>query len=182
MAMDLADKMELLHAALRNDDIAEFARLLALYPECRYDGAGDDWWMNYAAMDGKLWAVELLVDQGADVNKPSNSTDSVPSPEGPIVYAADNGHATVVRYMLDRGAVVNHLIDGRVRCQALVGAAIWGHLDVAKLLVERGAEVNAVWAEMTPLDRAELHGQHEVVSYLRSVGGRTATELGETGG
>jgi ankyrin repeat protein len=180
--MDRADKMELLHAALRADDARGFARLLARYPECRYDGAGDDYWLNLAATDGKLWAVELLVERGADVNKPSNSTDSVPHPEGPIVYAADGGHVDVVRYMLDRGAAINHPVNGRVRCQALVGAAIWGHLAVAKLLVERGAAVNAVWAEKTPLDQAELWGRDEVAAYLRSVGGRTAVELGESPG
>jgi ankyrin repeat protein len=179
--MDLADKQELLYDALRADDASEFARLLALYPECRYDGGGDDMWMASAAMRGKLWAVEWLVARGADVNRPSNSTDSVPHPEGPIVYAAQEGRLDVVRYMLDRGAAINHLIGGRVRCQALAGAAIWGHLEVAKLLVEREAEVNAVWAEMTPLDRAEQHGREEVAAYLRSVGGKTAEGLGTAG-
>ncbi|AMV28569.1 Ankyrin repeats (3 copies) [Gemmata sp. SH-PL17] len=178
--MDRADKMELLHAALRNDNATEFARLLKRFPDCRYDGAGDDYWMSAVAMRGKLWAIELLVARGADVNRPSNSTDSVPSPEGPIVYAANNGHMDVVRYMLDRGAEINHMIEGRVRCQALVGAAIWGHLDVVKLLVERGAAVNAVWAEMTPLDQSELHGRDEVAAYLRSIGWKTAAELGES--
>ena len=166
--MDRAAKMKQLHAALERDDRAEFARLLKRYPDCRYKESGDDYWMSTACMYGKLWAVELLVAQGADVNRPSNSTDSVPSPEGPIVKAADSGHLDVVRYMLDQGAKINHVVNGRVRCRALAGAAIGGHLDVARLLVERGAEINAVWAEMTPLDHAVVWGRDEVAAYLQS--------------
>lgn len=175
--MTLSEKTGLVHEALTNEDSKEFARILSLYPECRYDGAGDDWWMNSAAMHGKLRILELLVDHGADVNKRSNSTDSVPAPEGAIVTAAESGHADVVRYMLDRGAVINHVVNGRVRCQALAGAAIWGKLEVAQVLVAAGAEVNAVWARMTPLDRAVRHNRLEVAEYLRSVGGRAAVEV-----
>lgn len=136
--------------------------------------------MDAAARDGKLWAVRWLVERGADVNKPSNSTDSVPAPEGAILFAAARGHVDVVRYMLDRGAVINHPVNGRIRCQALAGAAIGGHPEVARLLVERGAAVNAVWAEMTPLDQAELWGRDEVAAYLRSVGGEYPHQLGES--
>lgn len=173
----LAEKTGLFDRAMHNNDSSGFSQLLMLYPECRYDGGGNDWWMKSAAMDGKLWLVELLVGLGADVNKPSNSTDSVPAPEGAIVIAAESGHADIVSYMLDRGAVINHAVNGRVRCQALAGAAIWGKLEVAKILVEAGAEVNAVWARMTPLDRAVRHNRPEVADYLRSVGGKAAAEV-----
>ncbi len=175
--MTHAEKTGLFVAALDINDAPEFSRLLSLYPECRYDGGGDDWWMGSAAMNGKLWLIKLLVGLGADVNMPSNSTDSVPAPEGPIVIAAQSGHADIVRYMLERGAVINHVVKGRVRCQALAGAAIWGKLEVAKVLVAAGAEVNAVWARMTPLDQAVRHNRPEVAKYLRSVGGKTAAEL-----
>ena len=176
--MDRAAKMKQLHAALGRDDRAEFARLLKRYPDCRYKESGDDSWMSTACMYGKLWAVELLVARGGDVNRPSNSTDSVPSPEGPIVQAAGGGNLEVVRYMLDRGAVINQVVDGRVRCFALSRAAREGHLAVVRLLVERGAEVNAVWAEMTPLDHAVVWGRDEVAAYLQSVGAKRANELG----
>lgn len=179
--MDLERQVAELDAALRADDAAGFARLLDRYPAARYDGAGDDWWMSSAASDGRLWAVELLVARGADVNKPSNSTDSVPSPEGPIVQAAGSGNVDLVRFLLDRGAVVNHVIGGRARCFALTQAAWGGHLEVVRLLVERGAAVNAVWGEKTAVDFAEW-GQDEVHDYLRSVGGKTAVELGGAAG
>jgi ankyrin repeat protein len=172
-----ADKWNAIYTALLADDRDEFARLLTVYPERRYDGAGDDGWMNLAASRGKLWAVRLLVEQGADVNKPSNSTDSVPSPEGPIVGAAESGNVELVRYMLDLGARVNHPVNGQTRCYALSGAAMEGQLEVVKLLIERGADVNASWARKTALDHAEGCGQPEIAAYLRSVGGKTADEL-----
>ena len=175
--MDRADKMELLHAALQAYDATKFARLLAQYPDCRYDGAGDDCWMRTACTDGKLWAVELLVDQGANINKPTNSTDSDPHPEGPIVQAAGSGNVELVRYLLDRGASVNYTIAGQVRCFALTRAAWKGPLNVVRLLVERGAEINAAWANKTALDHALQWGRDDIAAYVRSVGGKTASEL-----
>jgi ankyrin repeat protein len=69
-------------------------------------------------------------------------------------------------------------VNGQTRCYALAEAALEGHPEVAKLLVERGAEVNAVWARKTALDHALDEDQEEVADYLRSVGGKTAEELG----
>ena len=94
--MTKAEKMELLYAALHDDDADEFKRLLALYPDCRLNDSGDDGWMDAAAMRGKSWAIEYLVAEGADINKPSNSTDSTPLPEGPIQWAASGGHLDTV--------------------------------------------------------------------------------------
>ncbi|HEY1191866.1 MAG TPA: ankyrin repeat domain-containing protein [Gemmata sp.] len=133
-------------------------------------------WMHSAADVGLLPVIEMLVAAGADVNTPQ-SNHSVPSPEGVIDTAAAEGHLEVVRWFLDHGAVINHVITGRVRCFALAGAAGSGHLEVVKLLVERGAAVNSCWAELTPLDHAVMYGQVEVAAYLRSVGGKTAAEL-----
>ncbi len=94
-----------------------------------------------------------------------------------IDTAASEGHLEVVRWLLDNGATVNHVVNGQTRCFALTGAAFRGRLDVVKLLVERGAMLNAVWAGMTPLDHALAYDKKEVGSYLRSVGGKTAKEL-----
>ena len=182
MAMDRADKMELLYAALGGDNAHKFERLLGLYPECRVTSSGDDRWLSVAASSGRLEVVKYLVGQGADVNKPTNSTDSVPAPEGPIVEAAGSGSVELVRFLLDCGAQVNHLISGRPRCYALSQASNRGHLDVVKLLIERGADVNAEWARMTALDMALDWGRDAVADYLVSVGGKTAEELrGATG-
>ena len=175
--MTKAEKMELLYAALHDDDADEFKRLLALYPDCRLNDSGDDGWMDAAAMDGKPWAIEYLVAEGADVNKPSNSTDSTPLPEGPIQWAAAGGHLDTVRVMLDLGARVNTVLSGQRRCVPLWFAVADGHLEVVRLLAERGADVNASRNDATALDDAIFYDRDEVAAYLRSVGGKTAAEL-----
>ncbi len=177
--MTRKDMMKFISSAYESDNIVDFAQLLTDYPECRTysDGSSGNRWLSDAALDGKLEILKVLISSGADVNEPSNPGDSVPAPEGAIVYACDGGHLEVVRYLLDRGAKINHVVNGRVRCQALVGAVIEGHVDVAKLLVDRGAEVNAIWGQMTPLDRAVMHRQTAAADYLRSVGGKTAMEV-----
>ncbi len=171
------EKSILFNDVLETDDSDLFGKLLIAHPECKFHDDGRDYWLSSAAHDGRLNIVKLLVSLGANVNDPSNPSDSGPSPEGAIEYAANRGHLDVVRYLLDHGAIVNHMVNGRIRCQALVGAVIWGHLEVAKMLVERGADVNAIWAQMTPLDRAIQHMRPEIEEYLRSVGGKTAMEV-----
>jgi hypothetical protein len=57
---------------------------------------------------------------------------------------------------------------------------IGGQRDVAQYLLERGAELNWVstWDQLTPLDAARRSGADELVDWLRSQGGRSATDLG----
>lgn len=180
-ALSLADKFELLSAALEADDADEFARLMALYPECRWtegsDETNDDPWLSSAAADGRLWAVKWLVSQGASLHKPSNSTDSVPAPEGPLPNACESGNLELVQYMLDQGVPINYTIDGRTRCHAITSAATRGHLEIVKLLVERGADFNAVSGPWTALDYAISYGHSAVADYLRPIGGKTGDEL-----
>ena len=175
--MTLADKGTLLHAALDKDDVAEFAKLLKLYPECRYNGE-DDGWLSYSAMDGRIGIFKYLVSQGADVKKPSNSTGSTPSPEGPLDDACGSGNSELVRYILDLGASINFVVDGETRCFPLTGAIVKGHLDIVKLLAERGAAIHNTWADKTPLNHAIEWGRNDIAEYLRSLGVKTFKEMG----
>jgi hypothetical protein len=155
---------------------AEFiARGLRDQPEV-FRAHGWRMWMGAAADAGRLRVMELLVAAGADVNEPKSGS-SAASPEGVIDVAAAMGHLDVVRWLLDRGARVNHEVLGQTRCFALVNAVRSRHLDVVKLLVERGAAVNACWAGLTPLDHAMMYGRADAAEYLRSVGGKTAGGL-----
>lgn len=171
-----------LSAAVSAGDAEMFARLMREHPEAVWehpDRPGYTYWLFSAVSRGKLPIVELLVAAGADVNAPK-AKDSTGAPEEVIDTACDEGYVEVARWLLDRGAKVNHVVRGQTRCFALSGAAGGGHLEVVKLLVERGAAVNAAWAGMTALDHALTYGEEEVANYLRSVGGRTAEELGES--
>src|SRR4051794_29022695 len=165
-----------MYNAIEAGDAKKFERLLRKHPELFRYPDGRSMWLSDAASAGQLPIVQLLVRMGVDVNEPANA-DSVPCPEGVVYRAAAEGHLEVVRWLLDQGAEVNHVVGGHTRCYALTHAARDGHLEVVRLLVERGADVNACWAGMTPLSHALNAGQDEVAAYLRSVGGKEPHEL-----
>jgi uncharacterized protein len=54
-----------------------------------------------------------------------------------------------------------------------------GRLPAAQYLFERGAALNwlPAWESATPLDAAARHGSTEVLTWLHSLGGRTAADL-----
>ncbi len=84
----------------------------------------------------------------------------------PIHYAADGGHADIVRLLIERGADVN-AHHPRYRWYPLHEAANQGHADVAALLLDHGAEVNpANHDALTPLLMAAAEGRRDVVVLL----------------
>jgi len=91
-----------------------------------------------AAHKGRLAAVRLLLDRGADPNL-------WPRLKTPLIYAAAAGHVEIVSLLLDRGANIDLIVP--VYHNALICASEEGRLEVVKLLVARGADVNArAWA------------------------------------
>jgi hypothetical protein len=86
-----------------------------------------------AAYKGRLEAVRLLLDRGADPNLAGGRT--------PLINAAEGGHVDIVSLLLDRGANIDKFTLGGQN--ALIRASGKGHLEVVKLLVARGADVNA---------------------------------------
>jgi len=86
-----------------------------------------------AASEGHLEVVQLLIDNGADVNARTTGGGT------PLHYATS--HLEVVRRLLDNGADVN--VKGHKGATALHFAAAKGNVAVARLLIERGADVNA---------------------------------------
>jgi len=57
----------------------------------------------------------------------------------PLVWAAQQGHAKVVRLLLSAGALIDGAPDGG---SPLAGATAAGHLDVIRILLEAGANPN----------------------------------------
>jgi ankyrin repeat protein len=88
-----------------------------------------------AAREGRLDAVRLLLERGADPNL------LAPLDESALIHAAAEGHVDIVSLLLDRGASIDH--PARWGDNALHRASVNGHLEVVKLLVARGADVNA---------------------------------------
>jgi len=99
---------------------------------CAIEGDGTP--LIAAAREGRLDAVRLLLDRGADPNM------AVPGDGNALIMAAREGHADIVALLLDRGASIDQIVPGDEN--ALICASGNGHLDVVKLLVARGADVN----------------------------------------
>lgn len=156
------------------DGPAELVRdIVHRYPDTVKEQDDKNHYLRAAASHNQVEVMSLLMKLGADINAPQPDG----SPEGAIDQAVMGDAIDAARWLLDRGAKLNHEVKGVLRCQTLVTAAIHGNLELLKLLVEHGANVNACWAGMTPLDQAMMHGQTEIEQYLRSKGAVEASNL-----
>jgi len=144
------------------------------YPEAPKDGKPDAMGMttlHRAAQDGDVERVRQQLAAGkADVNVRVRSNERR-SPEWgstPLHYAVRDGHADVVKLLIDNGADVNAANDRGVtplhRAIACDGA-------MAKLLIERGAKVEAADERgRTPLHWAAVDGTPEAMTALVDAG------------
>lgn len=161
-----------IYAALHANDVETFRRLLSDHPEFLRHDDGTDRWMWQAAMDGNLPLLEALISLGVDVNEPKDPPDPDDPDaqvEGPILWAASEGHLDVVRWLLQHGAKINYVVDGKPRSLPLQFAATNGHLAVVKLLVENGADIDGSWNGTNAIRQAEDYGHPQVRDYLLSV-------------
>jgi len=87
--------------------------------------------LTFAAHEGDLEVVELLLAGGADPNVPSAAWP-------PLFYAAMAGHLAVVKLLLDRGADPLRIDEGRTCLAIAADHAKW---DVAEILLERAPAI-----------------------------------------
>ncbi|PYR84163.1 MAG: hypothetical protein DMG19_17400 [Acidobacteria bacterium] len=141
----------------------------------------------FAAREGSIETVRVLVAAGAKVNK--TSVDG----SGPLLVAVQNGHYEIARFLLDRGADPNQAntkgwtplylaVSNRdALTTAVPPPASDGVLDFIKLLLDRGADPNrriqvhteVLWLKedgATPLLRASLCGDLTIVQLLLAHG------------
>jgi uncharacterized protein len=81
----------------------------------------------------------------------------------PVILAAGGGHYEVVRWLLEKGANVNH--RDKNGWTALFLASLIGYIPLVMLLLERGADrtLSLFQIYMSPLMAASYHGHLEVV-------------------
>ncbi|MDQ7825876.1 MAG: ankyrin repeat domain-containing protein [Candidatus Eremiobacteraeota bacterium] len=143
-----------------------------------------------SALHGTGEVSELLIMSGADINAKDSSTGMKP-----LHYASREGHADVVRLLLEKGADMKESVDIRNETMTPLRFAVEeGHKDVIELLLQKGAEVNTVYTFLgaatakTVLDIAtrryvsHLHdfdaGKYdEIIKLLQKYGGKDAKEL-----
>ena len=90
--------------------------------------------LDLAAREGDLEMVELLVDNGANVNNYK-----------PLQLASQKGYLEIVKYLVEHGANLNDQ-DIEIRFDGLSPlheAVRGGHFDVVEYLIEQGADINA---------------------------------------
>jgi len=129
----------------------------------------------FAARDGQLDAVRVLVETGADVNIVSGGEKM-----SPLVIAIANGHYEVGKYLAEHGADTNLAsIDGLAALYATIDMQYaplsWEpnpivaqervtYLELMKVLLEHGADPNArllkkLWFRPTSHDKAWINTQ-----------------------
>eukprot|EP00435_Cladocopium_sp_Y103_P072762 s30_g41.t1 len=135
--------------------------------------------LHFAAEEGHLQCVELLLEAGARLDLQQELTGTAP-----LHLAAEQGHLAVVRLLLQRGAdkdlarhveVVKLLLDvgadkdkaSAVGATALHLAALNGHMEVVHLLLRAGVDRDKTsTAGATALHLAALNGHPDVLKVL----------------
>jgi hypothetical protein len=160
--------------------------LIDLLCDCGADPNGA---MGSALGHGEFEAVDALIRHGARVDLPTaaatgridDARRALPLADTELrhralAWAAQFGHAEVVRLLLDAGEDPNRYNPERAHSHStpLHQAALAGHAAVVQLLVERGArlDIKDIHYQGTPLEWAEYAGHAEVAGYLRARGGR----------
>jgi ankyrin repeat protein len=110
--------------------------------------------------------AQMLVEGGADVNLAAINGIT------PLMSAAFNGDAPIVRQLLAKGADPAAL--DRLRKTAMIYAAGEGQTEVVQLLLARGVDVNAVYGnDLTALMWAAGFDRSATVKALLEAGART---------
>lgn len=111
--------------------------------------------LMFAALHGELPVVKTLVARGAEVNKTGWT---------PLHWAAANGHAEVVRYLLERHAYLD--AESPNQTTPLMMAARQLHPTTVRLLIDEGADP-------TPRNQSG----HTAADYARLAGDPKLAEL-----
>ncbi len=128
--------------------------------------------LHYAANDGKLTLMTLLIDLGANVNACNANWYATP-----LSWAANNARIEAMKLLLENGASIHSA--NAVHAAANGGSSCGSdtskdYVQALRLLHEQGADINdKVFRDrLTPLGLALESGNTAAIEYLRSVGAK----------
>lgn len=112
---------------------------------------------------GDIGFVKLLLHKGADVNAAAVGRGH--GGNRPLHYAADFGHLSVVKYLLEQGANAKQTNDELIT--PLHSAVYGGNCEIARLILEKGADIEARNARrQRPIHYAEFLDQYKMIEFL----------------
>ena len=161
----------------------------------RFRGPHGETPLHWAASSDDVAVLDALLDAGADIEAPGAVLG------GGTALADARGFAqwNAAHRLVERGArttivdaatlglmdrLDRHLTGNPPATQDEVNHAFWGachggQREAAEYLLDRGADLDWTppWEDLTPLDAARRSDADELVTWLRSRGGKSASEL-----
>ncbi len=117
--------------------------------------------LGLACYFGQYEVAKYLIQEGADVNQPSQNGFNV----YPIHSAAAGNYTDILRLLIENGAQVN--VKQQAGSTPLHAAAQYGNLDMLIILLEHGADVNVrMEGGKLPADIAREKGFSEISEIL----------------
>ncbi|EWY89573.1 hypothetical protein FOYG_10393 [Fusarium oxysporum NRRL 32931] len=130
--------------------------------------------LHVASVFGHLDIVELLIQEGADVNANANAG----SISNALCSAIEAGHTDVISLLIKKGADVNARQWPSTYITPLEAASKSGCLDIVELLIQQGANVNAKSKYTNALCSACESGNLSIVMHLVEKGAEVNAQTG----
>lgn len=150
-------------AVLSNFSEAEKSKTLDQIFKCKadLDIIDSNGWtaIHHASYNGDLQSVNLLMNQGANINAFSNQFNT------PLHFAALNNHRSVMASLIAAGA--NKEARDEHKCTPLHSACRKGSQDCLELLLREGSDIMALDnRQWSPLHYASYNGHPKAVNTL----------------
>lgn len=129
---------------------------------CFYSSVSRAGTLHDAAKKGDIAAITAALDGGAKVDEIDTNGKATA-----LYYSVTGGHLEATRFLISRGADVNHASNWGV---PVLNAAFKGHSEILKLLLSNGADPNSSFRTETVLHLAAEKGCLECVKNLVEAG------------